>query len=84
MKPADFDYVRNYVRTQAAIVIEPGKEYLVEARLTTLARRESIASIDILVERLRAQPGSDLHRRVVDAMSTNETLSVIKRGWLMP
>ena len=73
MKSADFDYVRNYVRTQAAIVIEPGKEYLVESRLTTLARREKIESIDILVERLRAKPGSDLHRRVVDAMTTNET-----------
>ena len=41
MKPADFDYVRNYVRSQAAIVIEPGKEYLVESRLTTLARKET-------------------------------------------
>jgi hypothetical protein len=73
MKSADFDYVRNYVRTQAAIVIEPGKEYLVESRLTTLARKEKIASIDLLVEQLRAKPGSDLHRRVVDAMTTNET-----------
>jgi chemotaxis protein methyltransferase CheR len=73
MKSADFDYVRNYVRAQAAIVLEPGKEYLVESRLTTLARKENIASIDELVERLRAKPGSDLHRRVVDAMTTNET-----------
>lgn len=73
MKPADFDYVRNYVRSQAAIVIEPGKEYLVESRLATLARKEKIASIDLLVEQLRARPGSELHRRVVDAMTTNET-----------
>jgi chemotaxis protein methyltransferase CheR len=73
MKSADFDYVRNYVRTQAAIVLEPGKEYLVESRLTTLARKESIASIDLLVDQLRAKPGSELHRKVVDAMTTNET-----------
>jgi chemotaxis protein methyltransferase CheR len=73
MKPADFDYVRNYVRAQAAIVIEPGKEYLVESRLATLARKEKIASVDLLVDQLRAKPGSELHRRVVDAMTTNET-----------
>jgi chemotaxis protein methyltransferase CheR len=73
MRPADFDYVRNYVRSQAAIVIEPGKEYLVESRLTTLARKENIASIDLLVDQLRSRPGSPLHRRVVDAMTTNET-----------
>jgi chemotaxis protein methyltransferase CheR len=73
MKPADFDYVRNYVRSQAAIVLEPGKEYLVESRLATLARKEKIESVDVLVQKLRASPGSELHRRVVDAMTTNET-----------
>ena len=73
MTTADFDYVREYVRVQAAIVLEPGKEYLVESRLHTLARHEKFASPDELVAQLRAKPQSDLHRKVVDAMTTNET-----------
>jgi len=73
MTTVDFDYVRHYVRDQAAIVLEPGKEYLVESRLQTLARKENIASIDELVRQLRASPQNGLHRKVVDAMTTNET-----------
>jgi len=74
MTTVDFDYVREYVREQAAIVLEPGKEYLVESRLHTLARREKIESPDHLVAQLRASPkSSELHRKVVDAMTTNET-----------
>lgn len=73
MTTADFDYVRHFVRGQAAIVLEPGKEYLVESRLLTLARRENLPSIEDLVARLRSSPRGDLHRKVIDAMTTNET-----------
>ena len=73
MRPADFDYVRNFVRAQAAIVLEPGKEYLVESRLLVLARKENVKTIDELVQQLRTNPRDELHRRVIDAMTTNET-----------
>jgi chemotaxis protein methyltransferase CheR len=73
MKAADFDYVRQFVRSQAAIVIEPGKEYLVESRLMALVRKDGYQSIDQLVDKMRNSPKGELHRRVVDAMTTNET-----------
>jgi chemotaxis protein methyltransferase CheR len=73
MNAADFDYIRNFVRNEAAIILEPGKEYLVESRLFSLARKESIPTVDSLIQQLRAQPQNGLHRKVVDAMTTNET-----------
>ncbi|MFO1487640.1 MAG: protein-glutamate O-methyltransferase CheR [Verrucomicrobiota bacterium] len=73
MTTVDFDYVRNFVRAEAAIVLEPGKEYLVESRLLTLARKENFASVDELIKRLRADPRNGLYRKVVDSMTTNET-----------
>lgn len=73
MNPVDFDYVRGVVRESAAIVLEPGKEYLVESRLSSLARKEGFASLDHLIEKLRNGPRNGLHRKVVDAMTTNET-----------
>ena len=73
MNTADFDFVRNFVRSEAAIVLEPGKEYLVESRLITLARKENFTSIDELVQKLRSEPKNGLYRKVVDAMTTNET-----------
>lgn len=73
MTAADFDYVRSFVRSEAAIVLEPGKEYLVESRLLSLARKENIPSIDDLVRTLRSEPKNGLYRKVIDAMTTNET-----------
>ena len=44
--PASFDYVRTLIRDEAGIVLEPGKEYLVEARLTPLARQARLADLE--------------------------------------
>jgi len=70
---ADFAFVRKFVHDRAAIVLEDGKEYLVESRLSALARREGIASVDEVVRRLRGSPGGPLPRMVVEAMTTNES-----------
>lgn len=68
----DFNFVREMVRQQSAIVLEPGKEYLVESRLQTLARTEGFASLDQFLSELRARPML-LQKKVVEAMTTNET-----------
>jgi chemotaxis protein methyltransferase CheR len=70
---ADFDYVCDLVRTASGIVLEAGKEYLVDARLTTVIRQQKIDSIGTLVTRLRADRSDPLHRLVTEAMTTNET-----------
>jgi chemotaxis protein methyltransferase CheR len=69
----DFEYVRALVLKRSAIVLEDDKLYLAESRLTSLARREGIASIDALLVRLRAEPNNGLVVKVVEAMTTNET-----------
>jgi chemotaxis protein methyltransferase CheR len=69
----DFNYVRDLVRERSAIVLEAGKEYLVESRLGPLAQQEGFSSITQMVDRLRAECFVDLHRKVVEAMTTNET-----------
>lgn len=70
---ADFQYVRSLVRLRASIVLAPGKEYLVEARLRPVADDHGLASVGELVERLRSEAHNGLHHRVVEAMTTNET-----------
>jgi chemotaxis protein methyltransferase CheR len=69
---ADFDYIRDVVRKQSAIVLEPGKEYLVESRLLPIAR-DTGGSIAALVSQMRREPAGVLTAKVVDAMTTNET-----------
>jgi chemotaxis protein methyltransferase CheR len=69
----EFDYVRVLVYGRAAIVLDDGKEYLVESRLQPLARRVAEGSLTKLVQRLRTEPYGALHNEVVEAMTTNET-----------
>jgi chemotaxis protein methyltransferase CheR len=70
---ADFDYVRTLVQQRSAIVLEPDKLYLAEARLGSLARQEGHSSAEHLVAQMRARPENGLQRKVVEAMTTNET-----------
>ena len=69
----DFDYVRGLVRDRSAIVLEPGKEYLVESRLLALVQRKGLPDISALVNELRKVRDGALHTQVVEAMTTNET-----------
>ncbi|MBK7972632.1 MAG: protein-glutamate O-methyltransferase CheR [Deltaproteobacteria bacterium] len=70
---ADFDYLRRFLYERSAIVLDPGKEYLVESRLVPLARKEGLSGIDTLVSSLRAGTANGLIQKVVEAMTTNET-----------
>jgi chemotaxis protein methyltransferase CheR len=68
-----FAYIRTMIAADAGIVLENGKEYLVEARLAPVARRQGFASIEAMVTALRLNQSQDLRRLVLDAMTTNET-----------
>ncbi len=73
LHPDDFRLVCDVVRRRAAVVLGPGKEYLVEARLTSLARHEGTPSVAALVGALRSDPEGPLARKVAEAMTTHET-----------
>lgn len=73
VSPESFRFVGDFVHRKAAIVVEPGKEYLVDSRLKPLATELGLPSIDELVSKLRATNDAEIGRRVIDAMTTNET-----------
>lgn len=69
----DLEYVMRLLLDSAAIRITTTQEYLVRSRLEPLAKASGLPSLTALVERLRSQPFGELHRLVVEAMTTNET-----------
>lgn len=73
MTAKTFDFVRQLVLTKSAIVLEPGKEYLVESRLGPVAKTHGFPSIDDLVTSMAASTFGTMHRDTVEAMTTNET-----------
>ena len=72
MTPLDYDYLRKLLKDRSGLVLSADKQYLVESRLTPLARKAGIASLGELVAKLRSN-NERLAVDVVEAMTTNET-----------
>ena len=70
---SEFDFVSDLVRREAAIVLERGKEYLVEARLAPLARAAGTGSVTDFVRALRHSGDHRQRWAIVEALTTNET-----------
>lgn len=72
MNPNDLTLVCDLVRRKSGIDLDSAKEYLVEARLTPLARKLGLASSADVIQKLKMRDAV-VERDVVDAMTTNET-----------
>ncbi|WP_428491014.1 CheR family methyltransferase [Rhodopila sp.] len=71
--PIAFDTLANLLKTRSGLIIGTDKLYLLETRLAGIIKREKLADLNALAERLR-RPGTDaLARDVVEAMTTNES-----------
>lgn len=73
MEKADYEYLSVLIRQRSAITLGEGKEYLVEARLDPILRREQMQEMGELVQRLQSGCEPALVEEIVDAMTTNET-----------
>lgn len=71
--PATFAYLAQMVRDHSAIVLDESKSYVVESRLGPLLYSEGVRDIDELAYRMRDDRCGPLRRRVLDAMTNNET-----------
>lgn len=70
---AAFETLANVLKARSGLAIGSDKLYLLETRLAGLVKREGLADLNALAERLR-RPGSEvLTRDVVEAMTTNES-----------
>ena len=73
MTEQDYALVARLLLDRAALVLEPGKEYLVESRLAPVARRHGLASVAEFIGRLRGAGTNGLLTELVEAMVTTET-----------
>jgi chemotaxis protein methyltransferase CheR len=73
MKPEDIEVVRGVVLSRSGVVIDPGKTYLIESRLTPLARREGYASPADLIQAIRSRRDDKLMWGVTEALTSSET-----------
>jgi len=77
--PADYNYLRELLRRRSGLVLAADKHYLLENRLSPIARRLGMADLGELVARMQAAPDEQLMLDIVEAMTTNESFfSAIK------
>jgi chemotaxis protein methyltransferase CheR len=70
--PLDYEYLRKLLKDRSGLVLSADKQYLVESRLTPLARKAGLASLTELVAKLKSN-NERLVVDVVEAMTTNES-----------
>ena len=73
MTPQDLAFIADLVKRRSGLLLPPGKEYLVEARLAELMRARGFATIGDLVRALRHRPDAAFAEEITEAMTTNET-----------
>jgi chemotaxis protein methyltransferase CheR len=72
MIPADYDFLRKFLKERSGLDLSADKQYLVESRLVPLARKAGLSGIDELVQKIK-NGSAALASDVVEAMTTNET-----------
>lgn len=78
--PVEFEALAQFIHGITGIHLEPTKTYLVETRLGGLLEELGCASYGEFLARAQADRGGALVRRVVDAITTNETLFFRDQG----
>jgi len=69
-----FEYVSELAKKRAAIVLNPGKEYMVKSRLEPLAKERGFENIGRMIDDMsRTRVYDETHKLVIEALTTNET-----------
>jgi len=70
---SDLDFLCALVRARSGLVLTGERGFFAESRLSPLARREGLASVSDVIERVMKQPSGPLARAVIEAMTVQET-----------
>ncbi|MCP3685711.1 MAG: hypothetical protein GY861_23945, partial [bacterium] len=70
----EYKLMKEYIEKKCGIFLEKGKEYLIETRLSDLVIENGCSSFIEFHNKISTESDGALKDRIVDAMTTNETL----------
>lgn len=73
MKPEDFDLFSTLVKQRSGLVLSKDKAYLLESRLTPVARKYNLKTLEDLAQSVRTKREEQMLREITEAMTTNES-----------
>ncbi len=74
ISPAEIKLFSDYIYKISGISLDPSKGYLMEARIGPLLEEQGCTDFSTLYRKARADLAGVLERKIIDAISTNETL----------
>lgn len=74
IKPDEIKLLTSHIYSISGIHIEPTKAYLLETRLGRILEAENCGSYNEFYHKLKSDPSKALEKKVIDAITTNETL----------
>ena len=72
--PEEHKPLAEYIYSICAVALDRSKAYLIEGRLGRLAEEAGCRSLSELAQRAKSEASRALERRIIDAITTNETL----------
>jgi chemotaxis protein methyltransferase CheR len=73
MRPDQFEFIRGFLKKRSGLVLGEDKAYLLESRLTPLARKQELGDLESLLDVLMKGGNAALESAVTEAMTTNES-----------
>jgi chemotaxis protein methyltransferase CheR len=73
MRITDFDIYRDLLKEKSGLSLTPDKSYLLESRLSPIAKKWGYTSMESMTLALQGVPDRHLVSDVVEAMTTNDT-----------
>lgn len=74
LSDVNYSFLQRFIQAESGIMIGEDKRYLLESRLVPLIREEGIDSLNTLVNLLTIRTKPMLARKVIESMTTHETL----------
>lgn len=74
MAPDEFAFYKKFLYEKSGLALTEEKVYLLESRLSPIARKNGFPALDAMTKAFRLSPDPKLGKQIIDAMTTNETL----------
>ncbi len=74
ISPEEIKLITKYIYDISGIYLDVSKKYLLETRLNSLAEEQGCTTYQDFYKKIKADPTKTIERKIIDAISTNETL----------
>ncbi len=73
MRTEDFNFISQFLKERSGLMLTVDKVYLLESRLTPVARKHGFETLDDFLSKIRTTRDAGLLTEVTEAMTTNES-----------